>query len=129
MDGTQQVVAITGGVLAIVGLAGGWWYKWGRQMTATSEAILGRAEVTDRSGAVIQEAQPGMPAQVARLTEMVGRLADMHHRVDSVENRLGRVEERVEVLEAGTVERVMTKVESATAFSAIEAAVKATPED
>ena len=136
MDATQQLVAVVVGCLTVVGLMAGWWYKFGRPMAATAEAILGRAEVTDRSGAVVQEAQPGMPAQVAELAKTVRVLVEMNRTVDGVvadvavlRSDVASVSDRVTVLEHGAVERVASKVESAQAFKAIEAVALQQPDD
>lgn len=130
---TNEVVVLVGGVLSIVGLLWGGWLKWGRpkaqRAEAMSEAMLGRAEVRDRSGALIQPAQPGMPAQVAELTDAVRELVQMQHRVDGVEAQLAAVDGRVKVLEDARMEHVVSRAESAAAYSAIEAAVNATPPD
>ena len=77
---TQTVAALVGSLLAIViGLITAW-VKWGlpkqRLNAAANTAILGRPEVKDRSGAVIQPAEPGMVAQVATLTETLRELVD-----------------------------------------------------
>lgn len=132
-------LAAIGGVLLIGGTIAAA-IKWGRpkarQAEAVGEGILGRPEITDRSGAVIQPAQPGMVAQVAALTDTVRELVNMHHRVDGVEvaqaemrAEIAAVDGRVKVLEDARVEQVVSRAESAAAFSAIEAAVKAPPTD
>lgn len=132
IEGTNQVVVLVGGVLAILATLAGGWFKWGRpraqQTAAVSEAILGRPEVTDRSGAVIQPAQAGMVAQVSELKIEVRTLVDTHLLVRGVVQDIKDVKERVKVLEDARVEHVVSRAESAAAFSAIEAAVKATPE-
>lgn len=144
IEGISNTVVLIGGVLSIVGILAGGWLKWGRpkakQAEAVSEAILGRPEVTDRSGAVIQPAQPGMVAQVAALTDTVRELVNMHQRVDGVEGEQKAIRAevaefrieiggRVKVLEDARVEQVVSRAESAAAFSAIEAAVKANPDN
>lgn len=128
LDSTNAILTLIGSLAALAALMGAWWYKYGRPMTATSEAILGRAEVKDRSGAVIQPAQPGLPAQMARIAETVEQLVQMNRRVDDVtadvaelRGEVAEVKKDVASLKDAHVERVMTKVESAQAFAAIEA--------
>lgn len=133
LDGTREIVTIVGACVAIAATVLGAWFKWGRpkavQAEAVGEAILGRPEVRDRSGAVIQPAQPGMVAQVATLTETVRALVDMNQRVDRVEGEVAEVKNRVSILEDARVEQVMSRLDSASAFSAIEAVAKSTPPD
>lgn len=133
LDSANAVTALIAGIVVILGAVGGWWYKRGRpkvrQVEAMSEAILGRAEVRDRSGAVIQKAQPGMPAQVAELTEAVRDLVKMQHRVDIVEDDVRDLQGRVTVLEEARLEHVVSRVESAEAYRAIQAAQRAASPD
>lgn len=131
IESTNAVVALIGGLILIVASLGGAWLKFGRpkaqQRDAVSEAILGRPEVTDRSGAVIQPSQPGMVAQVSELKIEVRTLVDTHLLVRGVVEDIKEVKDRVKVLEDARVEHVVSRAESAAAFSAIEAAVKADP--
>lgn len=140
MNGTTLLwVSVIGGVLLIVGTLATW-MKVGRRsakkVEAVSDAILGRAEVLDRSGAVIQEAQPGMPAQVKALTEAVAELVNLTNRLDATDKSVAEVradlsvvKKDVQTLKDARLEHVVTRVESAQAFAAIEAVAKAQPED
>lgn len=99
---TDIVVGISGTAIAAVIALVGFWVKFvlprQRMNDATNTAILGRPEVRDRSGSLIQPAQPGMVAQVAVLTETLrelvdGRFRTLEHRVDGQDERLTALEE------------------------------------
>lgn len=127
------------GIGAVVGLVAGY-FRWAvprmQRNEAMSDAMLGRPEVKDRSGAVVQPSQPGMPARVAELADAVKELVQMQHRVDKVEAEQNKLAARVDDLEGVTsqlqqahLERIVSRVESTQAWGAIEAAAKATPPD
>ena len=67
---------IAGGALAVRGI-----YK---RIEAIGEAVLGKPEVTDFSGAVIEPAVPSIQARVSNLDEMIQR-SDQERRVQALE--------------------------------------------
>lgn len=102
LDSTNEVLGLVSLVVAVSATLLGLWVKYAlprwKMSDATHEAILGRQEIRDRSGAVIQPAQPGMVAQVAILTETLrelldGRFRTLEDRVDDHEGRLAALED------------------------------------
>jgi hypothetical protein len=97
---------------------------------AGRDALIGRDAIYDSiTGKELVPALPGigvrMSTNEAQLSDLVGavsKLADNDH-------RLTEVEERVKRLEAGVVERVVTKAESLQAWRAVEAVANGTPPD
>lgn len=112
------------------------WLRWLRprlrntigQVGAVRDSILGREAVTDSiTGRELAPALPGVGVRLADqerhlgiLSEAVATIAASHVRLEDHETRIVR-------LEAGSVERVVARAESAHAWAAMEAATKATP--
>jgi len=106
------------------------WRRGHRETVAVRDAILGRDAIIDTI--TRKELAPALPgigqrmanteAQMAVITEAVAKLADTHQRLD-------KHEQRIEKLEAASVERIVTRAESAQAFRAMEAAINATPDE
>lgn len=68
------VIGIVVGVLTILGIIVGvvkFANKVFKQMDAIAEGVLGRPEVRDRSGAVIEKALPSIQARVSSLEDML----------------------------------------------------------
>jgi hypothetical protein len=63
------------------------------------------------------------------LTESVAAIAKSHARLDDLDIARLDHENRIVKLEEAAVERVVTRAESAAAFRAMEAAVKAQPDE
>lgn len=107
IDSANEWLGLVGTVVAIICAVVGLWVKYGlprqRMNEAANTAILGRPPVKDRSGAVIQPAQPGLVAQVAELTKVVSSLAETNTRLDTMKrdtsDRFHALEVRVEALE------------------------------
>lgn len=57
----------------------------------------------------------------------MSKIAESHLRISSVETRVDGLETDVAELKAAQLERIMARAESAQAWSAVEAAVQATP--
>ena len=106
------------------------WHRGRQETVAVRDAILGREAVCDSiTGKELAPALPGIgqrmantEAQMAVITEAVAKLADTHQRLD-------KHEQRIEKLEAASVERIVTRAESAQAFRAMEAAINASPDE
>lgn len=115
---TDHLLGIVLGVLGVVSIVGGAWWKWerprwqrqearGQTIDAMAEVILGSPEVLDRSGSVAQKAQPGVPARIdkldVRLDELQGEVrgmkADLHGRVTHLETVTVSLIQRVQGVE------------------------------
>lgn len=139
---TAEQVGVAATVVALVSALAGWW-RWGRprlekakqEATAMRDAILGREPVVDTiTGRELAPALPGIGVrmatteeQMALLTDAVAKIADSHVRLAHIETRVDELAVDVAELKAGTLERVIARAESASAWSAVEAAVKAQP--
>lgn len=129
----EDINATTGAVLGVIALLGVFvgWLKWLRPKirsarqdgVAIRDAILGRDPVVDSiTGKEIAPALPGMGVRMAHqeqqmdlITRAVAQLASTHTRIDNHETRIQKLEE-------ASVERVVTRAESAAAWRAMEAA-------
>lgn len=107
------------------------WWRWARprlkrwnwERQAKNDVLIGRPAVLDSiTGKELAPPLPGVGVRMDLLTETVAKLADTHLRIENHE-------ERIKVLEEATVERVVTRAESAQAYRAIEAAINATPDE
>ena len=144
LDNTDRVVGLLVAVCTLLGLVVGW-VRWvrpkihngRREVVAVRDAILGRDAIADSiTGKEIAPAVPGMgvrmahqEAQMQALTDVVARLADSQSRFDNLETLTGDHAVRIKALEDAVVERVVTKVESAQAWRAMEEAIKAEPDE
>ncbi|GAB3776807.1 putative coiled-coil protein SlyX [Nocardioides ginsengisegetis] len=141
LSASAQLLILLGGALAV--LAG--WLRWvrpkirntRRDTVAIRDAILGRDAIVDTI--TQQELAPALPgigqrmahqeAQMQTMTEAVTQLAQTHQQMAEVRAEVKSLAGRVEKLEAGTVERIVTRAESAAAFRAIEAAHNSHPDE
>lgn len=108
-------------------------YRAGRaKITAVGDAILGREAVVDTiTGKEIAPALPGMGVRMAHqeqqmeaITAAVTRLASQQEAIVELKRGQDEHEERLQRLEQASVERVVTKAESAAAWRAVEAVAK-----
>lgn len=128
MTQAQQVISLTLGVLALVGIIAGyyrfwrpWWNKiinggrlwWETQIG--SDAILHPV-----TGEVIQPAQKGIAHRLhaveqgqAQQIELMERVILLMEGEKAQNHRIDAVEDRVSILEAGAVERTIVRAESA----------------
>lgn len=139
---TPEDIALAATVVGLISALAGWW-RWGRPRiekarqdgAAMRDAILGREPVIDSiTGRELAPALPGIGVRMATteeqmmlLTEAVAKIADSHVRLEHIETRVDGIAADVADLKAGAMERIMARAESAQAWSAVEAAVKATP--
>lgn len=140
-----QVNALTGVFLGIAGvltvLVGwlkvirpAWRHGWGK-VTAAFDSINGRPAIVDSiTGAEIEPALPGIGVRMAHqeavsveLAAAVSRLADTQEQHLALARQVRRIDDRVAKLEAAAVERVVTKVESAEAWRAVQAVAGQAP--
>lgn len=104
------------GILGIgVILVGGWRSKARQRLSAGLDALIGREEVTDRSGKVITPAQPGamhrletMEAAVTTLAEVITDQHELRAEVSQLKGRIGIAESHISILRAASEERAAT---------------------
>lgn len=109
-------------VFAIIGMVYAGWRTVRpavRLVMAAIEAILGTEPVKDRGGKVIAPAQPGLVHRVTSVEEAVVEFRHMVGLLTEVQGRLDRHDERLRAIELASVERIVTKAESAAAWQAI----------
>jgi hypothetical protein len=144
LDNTDRVIGLLVAVCTLLGLVVGW-VRWvrpkihngRREVVAVRDAILGRDAIADSiTGREIAPAVPGIGVRMAHqekqmelLTEAVAQIANSQLRFDNLETHVANHEERLKSLEDASVERVVTKVESAQAWRAMEEAIKAEPDE
>lgn len=121
-------LGVAGAIVTILGGGGvlGWWWRKQPERerdrernAAVADAILGEPEVTDRSGEVIQPARPGLVHRVGTVEEAVIKMGDLAALITEALRRIDTVDARVQVLERATVERLLTKAESAAMWKAV----------
>lgn len=130
------IIALLGAVLA--------WIRWVRprirrgraEITAVRHALLGREEIVDSiTGKTIEPALPGIGTRMANqeqqmelLAVTVTKLVDQQVHQQKLEERVDLHEARLVALEEQTIERVAAKAESISAWRAVEAVAKQTPD-
>lgn len=93
-------ITLVAAVVAVLGGGGliGWWRST-RQTRDRAEAgwdaILGKAEVTDRAGTQLEPAQPGLVHRVAQVEEAVIDLRNLVAGQTALEKRVDRQDERL----------------------------------
>lgn len=123
------------GISALLGAAVGWvkvlrprWRNTRQEVIAVKTALIGRDEIRDPvTNELLSPAQEGIGVRQARtegqmaiLTDAVAKIADSHQRLENHEGR-------IKALEEAAVERVVSRVESAQMFQAMDSAIRATP--
>lgn len=132
----SDALAAALGIVGLITAVGGWlkvirprWRRARAQFIAAKDSIIGRpAELDSITGREIAPALPGVGMRLAsiedhngRLTEAVASLAKSHERLDDHETRIS-------ALEVASVERIVTRVESAAGWRAVEEAIRADPD-
>lgn len=124
LDSATRVLALVATIVAVIAGGTALWMALRRQartIAAMADALLGHEEARDRSGAVFQEAQPGLAARMASVDGKLDRILrlELDRRVVALEEGHAALTEgqaaltgRVKVLEDAAVERVVTKAES-----------------
>jgi hypothetical protein len=138
----QSVLALILAVAAVVGLvlsvrrwASPRWRNVKGDGVAMRDAVIGRPAVVDTiTGKELAPALPGIGVRMAHqeqqmelLAVTVTKLVDQQTHQRALEQRVNLHDDRIRALEEAAVERVVGKAESAQAWSAMEAAIKATP--
>lgn len=94
------------------------------------DSILGRPATVDSiTGKELAPALPGIGQRMDTVERAVIALADQHLKLDNHEARLEDHAVRIQALEEASVERVVSRVESAQAWSAMEAAINSDPNE
>ena len=136
----NQITETTGallGVIALLGAVAGW-VKWLRpklyarelDQVAQRDALIGRPPVLDSiTGKVLAPALPGIGQRMDTIETAVAELVRSKERHEAHEAHLARHDDQIAALEAGSVERVVSKAESAAAWRAMEAAALAQPDE
>jgi hypothetical protein len=109
----------------------------GSDIRAGRDALVGREAVFDTiTGKELAPALPGIGVRMATtetqmsvLTDAVAKLADNDGRLSSLEQWRNDVDQWRHLVDAGAVERVVTRAESAAAWRAVEAVANGTPPD
>lgn len=128
MDRTVSLVLLAAGVIGALGII---WKLVVRGRGAVKEVrsdarkirdtLVGREAVVDTiTGKEIAPALPALGQRMDTVERAVAVLADQHR-------MLGDHEDRIKALEDARVERVITRAESAQAWSAMEAAINSHP--
>lgn len=111
------------------------WRAFWNKIGGVSDAILGREAIVDRvTGKELVPAQPGLGVRQANqeqqmelLTVTVTKLVDQQDYLQALSRVVDGHDDRITALEDAAVERVVSKVESAHMFQAMDSAIKATP--
>lgn len=143
LEPSQAIIPTLVGGLAVLSAVVGW-LRWIRprfhhassQVVAVRDSILGRDPIVDSiTGRIIEPALPGVGVRLEKLEdasltalEAIGKLADSHIRLNDHSIRIKDIEDRTSSLERGTVERIVTRSESAAAWRAVEAVANSHPD-
>lgn len=116
--------ALTLAVLAfgLIGAAYGTWRRvrpGARRAAAALDAIIGKEAVTDRSGQVLEPAQPGLTHRVATVEEAVVEFRHMVGLLTETQHAITSLDARVKSLEDGRIEKVIAQAESAQMWRAV----------
>lgn len=141
IDATARLIIGIGSAIAVVGAWLAWlrprYYKSKHDAAAIRDAILGRDAVTDSiTGKELAPPLPGIgqrmatqETQMAEITSAVAAIAATHLQLTRMDRTIDEHEDRIKALEDASVERVVTKAESAAAWRAMEAAALAKPDE
>ena len=137
MDTAQDWLKLGLGLGAAISLIAGWlrWvrprYRRGRsQFVAARDSIIGRPAVYDSITGV--EREPALPGVGVRLANTEAHLSVLAEAVASIAQSHARLEDhevRLVALEAASVERIVSRAESAAGWRAMEAAARAQPDE
>lgn len=132
-DNIAWIVAIVGGLITLAVLARKAWKRILRAVktgNAVVDTLVGRPAIHHpESGKELEPASPGIGARMVRLEDAFLTLVNQGDRISALEHNQIKHEDAIAKLEAASVERVVTRAESAAAWRAVEAVALATPED
>ena len=129
IEGVSSTTQAVLGVVALLGVLVGWlrwarprWRKVKNDALGARDALVGREAIVDRaSGREVAPAIPGIGMRMATVEQALLTLIDN-------EKRLAALETDVKDLKDAAAERVLTKIESITAYDAIAKAHDAQPD-
>lgn len=109
------------GTLVLVGVGIGAFFRFGpgKTLGAIAEALFGTPTTRDRSGAVMEEGQPGLVHRVAQVEEAVVEFRHVIGLLTETQKRIDLLDGRVTELERARVERIVTQAESAHMWRAV----------
>lgn len=141
---TNEIVGAAIGLATLLGLVFSW-IRWVRprlqraraEAVAVRDSLVGREAIVDTiTGRVISPALPGLGVRMEAVEhaqvetkQVLEHIATLIEGQQDQDRRIEDHEDRIKALEDQTVERVVTKVESAAAWRAVEAVAKTTPPD
>ena len=143
MSDAQDWVTFLLALATLLGVLIGWLHlvhprilRGRSEVTAIRDSILGRDAIVDSiTGREIEPALPGVGVRLAATEEHLGVLAEsvaslvlMHERIDRVEMHDKVQDGRIDKLEEASVERIVSRAESAAGWRAMEEAIKAEPD-
>lgn len=125
--------AVAAAALAVV--VAGWakwflprWRKVWRRANSALDTIGGSDAIVDpSSGRELRPAQPPLGTRLASLEDAVVQIVGVVTEMSELRNTVSQHEERLGSLEHAAIERVVSKAESAAAWTAIAEAQKAPP--
>lgn len=121
---------------ALLAIVAGW-MRWARPRikktredgAAIRDAILGRDPIVDSiTKKEIAPALPGIGQRMATVEQALVTFAQNQHDLEELRRRVDAHDADIAALKSGSVERIVTKAESAAAWRAMEAAALATPD-
>lgn len=122
MNHTEALVTIAAAVVMILGGCYGAYRRFRpsvRRGSAAIDALVGREAVTDRSGNVIEAAQPGLVHRVATVEEAVVEIRHVVALWTETQHTLTDHGARIKALEDSRLEKLITRAESAQMWRAV----------
>lgn len=135
----ENLSAASGLALSILALLAAFvgWVRWVRprvrktrdDSVAIRDAILGRDPIIDSiTKKEIAPALPGIGQRMATVEQALITFAQNQHDLEVLRGRVDEHDQDIKELKDARAERVVSRVESAAAFRAMEEAIKATPD-
>ena len=136
MSDAQNWVTFLLALATLLGVLVGWFrlvrpriLRGRSEVTAIHDSILGRDAIVDSiTGREIEPALPGVGVRLAATEEHLGVLAQAVATIAESHVRLEDHEQRLTRLEEASVERIVSRAESAAGWRAMEEAIKAEPD-
>lgn len=139
-DNIGWIVAIVLGLLTLAALTRKGWRKIRRAIKKGNDVVdtlVGRDAIYHpESGKELEPASPGIGARMVRLEDAFLTLVSQEDRISTVEHnqlaqgrRIDTHDDEIAELKAQSVERVVTRAESAAAWRAVEAIASTAPDE
>lgn len=117
-----DTIAAAATIAGLLGAAYATWRRFRpsvRRASSAVDALVGREAVTDRSGQIIEAAQPGLVHRVATVEEAVVEIRHVVALWTETQKRLDQHDGRIRQLEDSRLERLVTQAESAHMWRAV----------